>query len=140
MNTTGSDAYLRTQVMTAPPEKLQLMLYEGAIRFATQAREKMAARDYEGSCELLVRSQRIVLELMCALRPEMNPSLCGKMGAVYNFVYNRLIEANVAHSFPALDDAVEILTVQRNIWLELLDKLVEERAGARQEQHAGAGA
>lgn len=39
MNSTVQDAYLRDAVLTAPPEQLQLMLYDGAIRFATQARE-----------------------------------------------------------------------------------------------------
>ena len=31
--------YLKTQVMTATPEMLQLMLWDGAIRFAEQGKE-----------------------------------------------------------------------------------------------------
>jgi len=127
MAQTASEAYLKTQVLTAPPEKLQLMLYEGAMRFANQAKEKLAQKDYEASCDLLVRAQKIVVELICGLRPEVNPGLCAKLAAVYTFIYRRLVEANVTHQAKAIDDAVQILAIQRDTWLEVLDKLAEER-------------
>ncbi|UCG17857.1 MAG: flagellar protein FliS, partial [Phycisphaerales bacterium] len=43
------NSYLRNAVMTATPEQLHLMLYDGAIRFTLQARDAIEARDYEGS-------------------------------------------------------------------------------------------
>ena len=126
--TTGSDAYLRTQILTAPPEKLQLMLYEGAIKFARQAKDRMLAKNWEASCELLIRAQNIMMELLSGLRSEVNPQLCGRLAAVYLFIYRRLVDANVEHSTQYIDDALEVLAIQRDIWLELLDKLARERA------------
>lgn len=128
MATTGSDAYLRTQILTAPPEKLQLMLYEGAIRFANQAKDRMLDKKLDQSCELLIKAQNIVMELICGLRPDLNGDLCGRMAAVYSFIYRKLVEANVHHDTGAVDAAVRVLTIQRDIWLELLDKLTQERA------------
>ncbi|MCD6405508.1 MAG: flagellar export chaperone FliS [Planctomycetes bacterium] len=128
MTAQRANAYLKAQILTAPPEKLQLMLYEGAIRFATQSKEKIRQRDYEASCELLVKAQNIVLELICGLRPEHNASLCNRMASVYAFIYRTLVEANVHHDTAAVDDAVSVLSIQRDIWLELLDKLAEDRA------------
>jgi len=136
----GTDAYLKTQITTAPPEKLQLMLYNGAIRFATGAREKLSEGDYEAACELLIRAQNIVLELICGLRPELNRSLCDRMAALYSFIYRRLLEANISHDTAAVDDAVEVLTLQRDIWLELLDKLAAERAQQEQAESVNARA
>ncbi|MHC4712558.1 MAG: flagellar export chaperone FliS [Planctomycetota bacterium] len=123
----STEAYLKTQVLTAPPEKLQLMLYEGALRFARQAGEKIQEGGYEGSYELLVKAQNIVLELICGLRPEHNPLLCNKMAALYSFVFRRLVEANVRHDMGALEDALSVLSMMRDNWLTLLDKLAEER-------------
>lgn len=128
MAATGTDVYLQTAILTAPPEKLQLMLYEGAIRFASQAKEKMREKNYEASCELLCRAQNIVLELLCGLRPELNPLLCGRLAGIYSFVYRRLVDANTHRDSTACSDAISVLTVQRDIWLELLDKLAGERA------------
>jgi flagellar secretion chaperone FliS len=114
--------------MTATPEKLQLMLYEGAIRFAGQARERLLDKRYDQSCDLLLRAQDIVLELMCALRHDLNADLCAKMKAVYSFIYRKLVDANMNRDAAAIDDAVKVLTIQRDIWLELVDKLARERA------------
>jgi flagellar protein FliS len=129
MPTQKTNAYLKTQILTAPPEKLQLMLYEGAIRFALQAKNQMIAGNFEQSYDLLVRAQNIVLELICGLRPESDPSLCKKLASLYFFIYRRLVEANVMHKTSAVDDAVKILEIQRDTWRELLEKLAEERSG-----------
>jgi len=37
-NPQAAQNYLKTKVFTATPEQLQLMLYDGAIRFGEQAR------------------------------------------------------------------------------------------------------
>ncbi len=130
MAITGTEAYLKTQILTAPPEKLQLMLYEGAIRFATQAREKIEQKKFDESHELLVRAQNIVMELICGLRPELNASLCSRMAALYSFIYTRLVTANVERNVKAIDDALEILAIQRDTWVELLGRLAQHRAEA----------
>ena len=128
MPTNASEAYLRTQILTAPPEKLQLMLYEGALRFAGQAKENLLAKRYEQSCELLIRAQGIMVELMSGLRHDVNPDMCGKISSVYSFIYRRLVDANMKRDAGAIDDAVKVLTIQRDIWLALLDRLALERA------------
>ena len=43
MNPNAAQNYLRMRVMTATPEQLQMMLYDGAIRFAEQGRAALEA-------------------------------------------------------------------------------------------------
>lgn len=124
--TQASDEYLRNTVMTATPEQLQLMLYDGAIRFATQAREALAKSDFETSCEKLLRAQRIVLEMRNGLRPEVNLELCEQMAALYDFVYNRLVDANMQRDPAAIDEALRILEHQRETWRLLIEKIRRE--------------
>ena len=61
---TGSqpNPYLRTRIMTATPEELRLMLYDGALKFTTQARAALEEKNYESSYNCLMRAQKIVLE------------------------------------------------------------------------------
>ena len=68
MTNQGANQYLRTKVLTATPEQLQLMLYDGAIRFAEQARLALQKKDFEGSYNGISRAQKIIAELSCALR------------------------------------------------------------------------
>jgi len=114
--------------MTATPEQLQLMLYDGAIRFSTQAREALGKSDFETSCEKLLRAQRIVLEMRNGLRPEVNASLCERMAALYDFVYNRLVDANMKRDPAAIDEALQILEHQRETWQMLIEKIRREGA------------
>ncbi|NJL30429.1 MAG: flagellar protein FliS [Phycisphaerales bacterium] len=37
MPPSGPNPYLRTKIMTASPQELRLMLYEGAVRFCRQS-------------------------------------------------------------------------------------------------------
>ncbi len=129
MTTDGSAAYLRDAVMTATPEQLQLMLYDGAIRFATQGRDAILAKDHERIYDRFSRAQRIVLEMQSSLRPEVNPSLCAQMASLYNFIYRKLVDANIHRDLAACDDALKILQYQRETWVMLIEKLKAERAG-----------
>jgi flagellar secretion chaperone FliS len=123
MNSDASNEYLRNAVMTAPPEQLQMMLYDGAIRFARQARDALQASDLAMSCEKLIRAQRIMMELQNGLRPEVNAELCAQMGSLYTFIYSRLVEANLTREVVKIDEALQVLEHVRETWRLLIDKL-----------------
>lgn len=125
MNQEASGEYLRNAVMTASAEQLQLMLYDGAIRFTRQARDAITASDFETSCEKLLRAQRIMQELENGLRPEINPELCQQLGSLYRFVNTCLIDANMKREVGTIDEALQILNHMRETWLMLMDKLRE---------------
>jgi flagellar protein FliS len=128
MSSPGVQNYLRTKVFTATPEQLQLMLYDGAIRFAEQARAALEKRDYEHSYSTLSRAQKIIAEMIAGLRHDLAPELCGKLAALYNYVYRKLIEANIEHTLESVDAALEILRYQRETWVMLLDQLGKQKA------------
>jgi flagellar secretion chaperone FliS len=130
MNPNAAANYLRTKVMTATPEQLQLMLYDGAIRFAEQGKAALQQKNYEASYNALSRAQKIITELQCGLRRDLAPELCGKLASLYNFVFKKLVEANIAHNVEALDEALNILRYQRETWALLLDQLGKAKAGA----------
>ena len=87
--------YLRTKVMTAPPAELRLMLIDGAIKFSRQAADAIGHEDWEKMHESLVRAQKIILELINGLNPQVDPDLCGKLSALYNYLHGQLVEANL---------------------------------------------
>lgn len=109
--------------MTARPEQLQLMLYDGAIRFASQAREAIEKREIENSFNLLTRAQNIVREMESGLRHEVAPEICGQMASLYRFVFSKLVDANVNKDVQAVDDALKVLRHQRDTWAILADKV-----------------
>ena len=127
-NPQAAQNYLRMRVMTATPEQLQMMLYDGAIRFAEQGRMALQEKNYEKSYTMISRVQKILTEMSASLKHDIFPELCGKLAALYNFAYRKLIEANVDHTIDSLDEALNVLRFQRETWALLLDQLGKSKA------------
>jgi flagellar secretion chaperone FliS len=127
-NPQAAQNYLRMRVMTATPEQLQMMLYDGAIRFCEQARTALQGKDYEKSYTMISRVQKILAEMSGSLKHDVFPELCGKLAALYNFAYRKLIEANLEHTVESLDEALNVLKFQRETWSMLLEQLGKNKA------------
>lgn len=125
-----ANAYLRTKVMSASPEELRLMLLDGAIKFAQQGREGLVQKNYEQSFTGLSSCRDIVFELMTTIRAEINPELAANIKGLYTFIYTQLIEGSHEKDVSKVDKAIELLQYERETWVLLMQRLVEERAGS----------
>jgi len=110
------DSYLETEILTATPQKRQLMLIEAAIRFIERARHHLRAEQNEAFCECLIRAQQIVTELIAALDHEVAPKLTGQVASLYVFVFRTLVDASLTRDEAKLDDALRVLQPQREAW------------------------
>jgi flagellar protein FliS len=125
-----SQKYLRTKVLTATAEQLQLMLFDGAIRFSEQARVALQNKNYEQSYQLLTSACAIVNQLLCALKPDVLPDLVKKLKGLYAFAYKKLVDANLNHHIESVDEAIGVLKYQRETWMMLLQQLTKQKAAA----------
>ena len=121
--TTVENPYLRDAVLTATAEQLQLMLYDGAIRFALQGRDAIQRKEFETSFDKLTRAQNIILEMQGGLNYDVNHTLCERMASIYNFVYRKLVDANVNRDVTHIDDALKVLRIERETWQILVNKV-----------------
>lgn len=125
-----TQSYLRTKVMTASPAELRLMLIDGAIRFAEQARTGLGEKNYELSYSGITRTQSILLELINALRPEHDPGLCEKLSSLYTFMYTQLMKAGSERSPEIIDQVITLLRFERETWSMVIDQLARENQSA----------
>jgi len=107
-----------------------MMLYDGVVRFTEQARAALEKKDWEASYTMISRAQKIITELTCTLRHDVDPELCGKLAALYNYAYRKLVEASVEHQLEAIDEALRILRYQRDTWALLLDQIGKKKAAS----------
>lgn len=128
MNPQAAQNYLRTRVFTATPEQLQMMLFDGVVRFTEQARAALEKKDWETSYNMISRAQKIITELTCTLRHDVDPELCKKLAALYNYAYRKLVEASVDHKLESIDEALKILRYQRDTWSLLMEELGKKKA------------
>ncbi|WP_432799684.1 flagellar export chaperone FliS [Poriferisphaera sp. WC338] len=119
----GPNPYLRTKIMTASSEELRLMLYDGAIKFCNQAKQAIAANNYEDSYNNLSRAQKIVLELSTSLNHQIEPEVTEKMASLHNYIYRRLVDANMNREIEAIDEAIKLIQYERETWQMLMKKV-----------------
>ena len=115
--------YLETEVMTATPQKLQLMLISAAIRNAQQARELWAVDRDEEAAEALVRCQQIVSEMISGLSPDHDQELVKKVAGLYMFVFRALVSAHLKRDETQLTEAIGVLEIQQDTWRQVCDQL-----------------
>ena len=127
---TPANPYLKTKIMTASPQELRLMLYDGAIKFCHQARKALDEQNIEASYNALMRAQKIVLELSTSLNHEADPGLCEKLSSLYTYIYRLLVDANIGRKVEPVAEALELLQYERQTWQMVIEKLAVEGAEA----------
>lgn len=130
----NSDEYLETRVMTATPHQLHLMVIDGAIRFAAQAEQALEKKDFEVSHLALNRSREFVTELIGGLNEEPAEELVKNLKKMFMFVYKNLVDADLNRDPQLVTDALKILRMHRETWVEVGVKLKEEPPPAVEEE------
>jgi flagellar protein FliS len=119
----ASDTYFESQIFTATPQRLRLMLIDGALQYARKATMHWEqGRNYEAG-EAIIGCQRIVTELLRGLRADVAPDLVANVAALYNFVFRSLIEAGLKRDPNKLGDAVRVLEIDRETWRQVCEGL-----------------
>lgn len=127
----AAHAYLQTQVGTTGRGEIVVMLYDGALRFLAQAREKMEARDMAGKGMLISRALDIINELDSSLNMEVGGELAQNLHNLYFLCNTRLLQANLKLDTAKLDSVVEILTGLRSAFAEILNTPEAQAACAK---------
>lgn len=118
----GKD-YIETQVLTAQPHQLHLMVVDGALRFARKAAQYAQNNNFEQAHFALDKSRDLVAELIGGLDPAQQPEMVEQLKALFVFVYENLNHADVKQDASYIHDAIKILSIHREAWCELIEQL-----------------
>lgn len=114
----NTNRYMENEVMTASPEKLTLMLYEGAIRFMNQAVVYINAKNAEKANNTLVKAQDIFTELMCTL--DMDYPISKDLYRMYDFIKTSLIHSNIKKDTFIIRDMISFARDLRDTWVQAM--------------------
>jgi flagellar protein FliS len=112
----GYQAYRQTQAQTAAPGELVVMLYRGALRFVAAAVEAIDASDIEAAHTNLIRAQAIISELNETLDLARGGELASNLQAIYTYLNQRLIEANLRKDADAAREVERLLRELLPAW------------------------
>ena len=119
----AANEYLESQVTSASPYRLHLMVIDGAIRFARKGLTAVEGENWDQMHLSLNKSRDFVMEIISGLNPVGDPELVERMKSVFLFAYRRLAFADLERNPQHVRDALRILELHRETWVELGEKL-----------------
>ncbi|CAN5729218.1 hypothetical protein BH11PLA1_BH11PLA1_05800 [soil metagenome] len=125
-----TNAYLANRVLAASPAELRLMLLDGALKFATQGRDALAAKNFEGCFNAFTRCRAILVELVSGMKPHPNPELYHRLTALYMFMIARLLQASHDKDAAKAEEVMTLLSYERETWVLAMEKAVKEAPAA----------
>lgn len=114
-------AYQQNSVMTASPQELTLMLYNGCLKFMKLARKAMEEKRFEEKNTNFIKAQNIIQEFRSTLDPvaEVSESL----EQLYEYIHSLLVTANMKNDTAALEEAEGYIVELRDTWKQAMGQL-----------------
>jgi flagellar protein FliS len=103
---------------TASPGELTLMLYNGCLKFIKLAKNGIAEKKFEQKHINIIKVQNIIRELMVTLNMDIEVSQ--NMMQLYDYMLNRLVEANTKNDIDILNEVEGFVVEFRDTWKEVI--------------------
>ncbi len=126
---TRYNAYTKVDVETASQGKLIVMLFNGAIKRAEEAKRQLARGNRQEVHNNLIRAQDIIAELRGALNMKAG-EIATNLDRIYEYFQHLLITANLRKQAEPIEQCVGLMNTMRDTWQEVFDKLAKEEAAA----------
>lgn len=118
MTNAGINTYQQNAVLTASPQELTLMLYNGLVRFIKMSAQGVEDHNIEVASNYNVRAQDILTEFMLTL--DMRYEVSSNLMALYDYMKRRLIEANIKKDKEILLEVQGFAEELRDTWAQAM--------------------
>lgn len=127
--------YQKSQVETATPERILIMLYDGAIQFLNIAKLELNANTVPLNVQKIhnniMGAQKIVTEFQNTLNMDIGGEVAKNLYDLYDYLYNRLIEANMKKDVSIIEEVLGHLKELRDTWQQAIEIYQKETNGKR---------
>ena len=121
-------AYRKVDVETASQGKLIVMLFNGAIQRAEEAKRMLEKGRIDGVHNNLLRAQEIIAELRSALNMQAGGEIARNLDRLYEYFQHLLIKANIRKEAKPIDECIGFMISLRNTWQEVFVQVAKEQA------------
>lgn len=111
----AQQAYRDSAILTAPPERLVVMLYDGANRFLIQGATAMRAGDLTLMNDRLRRAEAIITELRQTLDMSQG-QVAANLESIYAFCQRLLLESRLKQEAEKIEQVAKLLSDLRDAW------------------------
>lgn len=117
--TYSSQRYLETSILTATPEQLVVMMYEGAIRHLKLSITHIEERNLEGKRLSINKSLEIINGLRSALDMTRGQDIAVELRRIYSYVSSKIVEGSIQLKTDPINEAVQLMSTLLESWREV---------------------
>ena len=114
----GAQNYFRTQVESASPMELVVLLYDGAVRTADAAHEAMVSGDIPARRTAMNKLMAIIAELQNTLDVTRGGRVAEELDDLYTYMLSRLLKAITDQDAKPIDEVRRLLATLADAWRE----------------------
>ncbi len=114
--------YKNNHILDANQGKLILMMYDGAIQFITQAKNKLKSNDLGGMGLYLGKAESIISELLNCLNKKDGGDISNSLERLYKFIIKELLLTQINKDPVILDRIISILSTLRESWQKIFNQ------------------
>lgn len=138
--------YQTSNITTATPEKLMIMLFDGAIQFLQKAKTAIAEKNLQERSVNIESARKIVRELMRTIDLENGNDVSKSLFKLYNTMAMKLIKANVSKNTNLIDEVLEDMmnirwgfqkAIEIQSGITSVEEVMKEQAEKLEEQSGG---
>jgi len=124
--------YRKNEISTSSQGRLILMMYEGAIKFATMALQSIDKGDIAGQGKYINKTHDIINELSLALDLKKGGEVAQRLESLYQYVLSQLTLANIKSDRKSLELVIKVLTPLAEAWEQLFHASTNTGQGDQQ--------
>ncbi|KAF7598168.1 MAG: flagellar export chaperone FliS [Candidatus Dactylopiibacterium carminicum] len=113
---------VQTNVATADPHRLILMLFDGALMAINSGAVALESKDVQAKIKHIGKAIEIIsMGLKASLDTNAGGELAQRLDALYDYMINRLIYANAFNTDVPLTEVAGLLRDLRDAWSQIGD-------------------
>jgi len=108
--------YKQNQIATADPGKILLMLYDGVIDTLKRAIGHLVAGKMAEKGICILQAHDIITQFVVSLDYEAGGELAHNLEALYRYMLDQILRANVKNDPAPLEEVVSLLSTLKDGW------------------------
>ena len=126
--------YQANNINTATPEKLMILLFDGALQFLQKAKTAIAEGDLQEKAQNIESARKIIRELMRTIDLENGNDISKHLYLFYNRQINNLTKVSIHRDLELLKKITQDLTDIRNAFIEAIKIVNQDLSKSEQEE------
>ena len=114
----AAKVYRQVDLESASKSQVLDRLYLRFLRDCDDALDAMESKNMAAKVAAINHGHQIIMELVAALDHSLAPELCGNLAALYDYVMDRLVQANMKNEGHLLVQAKSVIIELREAFLE----------------------